>query len=84
MAEDSRKGTLEALERRIAFAKVEVLQQENKNKKAVNEDGKPPIPAASTSNDRSPHLLHSSSITPKKGNSIFNFVDFTYFLIQSQ
>ncbi|KAG5090013.1 hypothetical protein JHK86_002625 [Glycine max] len=66
MAEDSRKGTLEALERRIAFAKVEVLQKEKKNKKAVNEDGKPPIPADSTSNDRSPHLLHSSSITPKK------------------
>ena len=49
MAEDSRKGTLEALERRIAFAKVEVLQKEKKNKKAVNEDGKPPIPADSTS-----------------------------------
>ncbi|KAL5182034.1 Ribonuclease P protein subunit p29 [Glycine soja] len=72
MAEDSRKGTLEALERRIAFAKVEVLQKEKKNKKAVNEDGKPPIPADSTSNDRSPHLLHSSSITPKKGNFSFS------------
>ncbi|XP_003537892.2 LOW QUALITY PROTEIN: ribonuclease P protein subunit p29 [Glycine max] len=72
MAEDSRKRTLEALERRIAFAKVEVLQKEKKNKKTINEDGKLPIPADSTSNDPSPHLLHSSSVSSKKGNFSFS------------
>ncbi|KAL2349416.1 hypothetical protein Fmac_003416 [Flemingia macrophylla] len=72
MASDSRKRTLEALERRIAVAKVEVVQNEKKNKKTINEDGKPPIPASSTSNDPLPHMLHSSSVTPKKGNFSFS------------
>ncbi|XP_020230124.1 ribonuclease P protein subunit p29 [Cajanus cajan] len=72
MAADSRKRTLEALERRIAVAKIEVLQNEKKNKRTINEDGKPPIPASSTSNDPSPHMLHSSSVTPKKGNFSFS------------
>jgi len=39
MAADSRKHTLESLERRIAFAKVEVLQKGKKNKNTINEDG---------------------------------------------
>ncbi|CAJ1926691.1 unnamed protein product [Sphenostylis stenocarpa] len=72
MATDSRKRTLEALEKRIAFAKAEVLQKEKKNKKNINEDGKPPIAADSTTKDPSPHLLHSSSVTPKKGNFSFS------------
>lgn len=72
MAADSRKRALEALERRIAVAKVEVLQKEKKNKKTVNEDGKPAIPADSTSNASSSHLHHSSSVTPKKGNFSFS------------
>ncbi|KOM27641.1 hypothetical protein LR48_Vigan442s007700 [Vigna angularis] len=72
MATDSRKRTLEALERRIAFAKAEVLQKEKKNKKNINENGKPLIPTDSTSKDPSPHLLHSSSVTPKKGNFTFS------------
>jgi len=84
MATDSRKRTLEALERRIAFAKAEVLQKEKKNKESINEERKPLIPTDSTSKDPSPHLLHSSSVTPKKGNSFFNFVDCSYFLLSSQ
>ncbi|CAJ1926731.1 unnamed protein product [Sphenostylis stenocarpa] len=72
MATDSRKRTLEALERRIAFAKAEVLQKEKKNKKNINEDGKLPIAANSTTKDPSLHLLHLSSVTPKKGNFSFS------------
>jgi len=84
MDSDSRKRTLEALERRIAFAKAEVLQKEKKNKKSINEDGKPLVPTDSTSEDPSPHLLHSSSVTPKKGNSSFTVVDSSYFLLSPQ
>ncbi|XP_027361135.1 LOW QUALITY PROTEIN: ribonuclease P protein subunit p29 [Abrus precatorius] len=64
MASDSRKRTLEALERRIAVAKVEILQKENKTKKILNEDGKPYVPSLSNSN-----LCHS---TPKIGNFSFS------------
>jgi len=69
MDTDSRKRTLEALERRIAFAKGEVLQNEKKSKESINEERKPLIHKSSSSKDPSPQMLHSSSVTPKKGNS---------------
>ncbi|OMO73492.1 hypothetical protein COLO4_27076 [Corchorus olitorius] len=54
-SQDQRKRTLEALERRFAIAKAELLQQQKKNKKlTVDEDAKgtlssnPPISNAST------------------------------------
>ncbi|KAJ1391233.1 Rof/RNase P-like [Sesbania bispinosa] len=72
MAADSRKRALEALERRIAVAKDEFLVKEKKNKKAINENGKPAIPAVSTSNDSSLHLNCPSSDTTKKGNFSFS------------
>ncbi|XP_061376224.1 ribonuclease MRP protein subunit POP4 [Gastrolobium bilobum] len=72
MAADSRKRTLEALERRFAVAKAELLLKEKKNKKTIDEDVKPPIPAVSTSNDSSLHLRRPSSETPKKGNFSFS------------
>ncbi|KAK7356348.1 hypothetical protein VNO80_15618 [Phaseolus coccineus] len=72
MATDSRKRTLEALERRIAFAKAEVLQKERKSEESINEERKSLIYIDSTSKDPSPHLLHSSSVTPKKGNFSFS------------
>ena len=70
---DSRKRTLEALERRFAVAKAELLHKEKKTKTTINEDGKPSIPAASASNDGKPR---PSSDTPKKGISTSNFVFF--------
>ncbi|KAK7366622.1 hypothetical protein VNO80_08617 [Phaseolus coccineus] len=72
MATDSKKRTLEALERRIAFAKAEVLQNEKKSKESINEERKPLIHTGSTSKIPSPHLLHSSLVTPKKGNFSFS------------
>jgi uncharacterized protein with von Willebrand factor type A (vWA) domain len=84
MAAESRKRTLEALERRIQTEqtliekKAEALERrvqtehnrkEKKNKNAVNEDIKSPIIAPSTSNDSSVPLSRPSSDTPNKGNS---------------
>ncbi|ESW29028.1 hypothetical protein PHAVU_002G038100 [Phaseolus vulgaris] len=72
MDTDSRKRTLEALERRIAFAKGEVLQNEKKSKESINEERKPLIHKSSSSKDPSPQMLHSSSVAPKKGNFSFS------------
>ncbi|KAK2371938.1 ribonuclease P [Trifolium repens] len=83
MAAESRKRTLEALERRIQTEqtliekKAEALERrvqtehnrkEKKNKNAVNEDIKSPIIAPSTSNDSSVPLSRPSSDTPNKVN----------------
>ncbi|CAJ2650832.1 unnamed protein product [Trifolium pratense] len=83
MADESRKRTLEALERRIQAEHIlkekqaEALERrvqtehnrkEKKNKNAVNEDSKSPIIAPSTSNDSSVHLSRPSSDTPNKVN----------------
>lgn len=69
MAADSRKRTLEALERRIAVAKNDLLLKEKKSKKDIKDDGKPTIPAVSISNGSSLHC--PSSDANKKGNISF-------------
>jgi uncharacterized protein with von Willebrand factor type A (vWA) domain len=94
MAAESRKRTLEALERRIQTEqtlidkKAEALQRrvqtehnrkEKKSKNAVNEDIKSPI-IAPTSNDSSTHLSHPSSDTPNKGNSTLCCLSFFYLI----
>ncbi|KAF7824962.1 Ribonuclease P protein subunit p29 [Senna tora] len=77
VTQDTRKRTLEALERRFAVAKAELLTQQKKGKKSINEDGKQHYTASHTSTDSSLHLCEPSDKPPlstfsKKGNFTFS------------
>ena len=72
VSHDSRKRTLEALERRFAVAKAELHLQQKKSK--INEDGKQPTNTGPASADLSVNLSNPSEAPPqrsfsKKGNS---------------
>ncbi|XVF07958.1 hypothetical protein REPUB_Repub06bG0184200 [Reevesia pubescens] len=69
--QDQRKRTLEALERRFAVAKAELLQQQKKNKKiSIDEDGKETLSSNSSLPNAS--IAPSSNTPSKKGNFSFS------------
>ncbi|XP_054816899.1 ribonuclease MRP protein subunit POP4-like [Prosopis cineraria] len=74
--QDSRKRTLEALERRLAVAKAELLTQQKRDKKSIKEYGKQHT-ASITSTDSSSLLCGPPGTPPlvtssKKGNFTFS------------
>ncbi|TXG59128.1 hypothetical protein EZV62_016957 [Acer yangbiense] len=77
-SEDQRKRTMDALERRFAFAKAEALQQLNHGKKRpVQEDEKDASSMNSSAIVSSPQLMdssvaNSSNASSKKGNFTFS------------
>ncbi|KAI9153480.1 hypothetical protein LWI28_011953 [Acer negundo] len=77
-SEDQRKRTMDALERRFAFAKAEALQQLNHGKKIpVQEDKKDASSMNSSAIVSSPQLTdssvaNSSNASSKKGNFTFS------------
>lgn len=80
--QDSRKRTLEALERRFAVAKAELLTQQKKSKTSVKGDGKHHT-ASYASTDSSllspgPSDMPSLSTSSKRGNSTFSFRVFLF------
>lgn len=89
VAQDTRKRTLEALERRLAVAKAELLTQQKKGKKSIDEDGKQHHTASYTSTDSSLHSCVPSDTPPlstfsKRGNSAFNLYVFVFSSLHSQ
>lgn len=86
VTQDSRKRTLEALERRMA---VELNTQHKKGKKSINEDGKQRLTTSYTSTDSSLHLGGPSDTPPlstssKKGNFTFKIYVFVFSSLHSQ
>ncbi|XP_057757710.1 ribonuclease MRP protein subunit POP4 [Arachis stenosperma] len=78
---DSRKRTLEALEKRFAIAKAEIFNKEKANKITLREHVKPshphPAPSASPNAQKpNPEPKPQPSPTPKKGN--FNFFGYSF------
>ncbi|XP_054815693.1 ribonuclease MRP protein subunit POP4 isoform X2 [Prosopis cineraria] len=67
--QDSRKRTLEALERRFAVAKAELLTQQKRDKKNIKEYGKQHDTASITSTDSSSLLCGPSSTPPVSTSS---------------
>ncbi|OMP08163.1 hypothetical protein COLO4_06720 [Corchorus olitorius] len=66
-SQDQRKRTLEALERRFAVAKAELLQQQKKNKKLTVDE------CAKETLGSNPPISNASTATPsKKGNFSFS------------
>ena len=73
---DSRKRTLEALEKRFAIAKAEIFNKEKANKITLREHVKPshphPAPSASPNAQKpNPKPKPQPSPTPNKGNFSF-------------
>ncbi|KAH7537143.1 hypothetical protein FEM48_Zijuj03G0060700 [Ziziphus jujuba var. spinosa] len=69
VGQDQRKRTLEALERRFAAAKAELVQQQNKKIKPIglnNEDAKKPNPTNSSSVPSTSRSSDSSVKTPSR------------------
>ncbi|KAL4321184.1 hypothetical protein AHAS_Ahas14G0085100 [Arachis hypogaea] len=78
---DSRKRTLEALEKRFAIAKAEIFNKEKANKITLREHVKPshphPAPSASPNAQKpNPKPKPQPSPTPNKGN--FSFFGYTF------
>ncbi|KAL3609288.1 hypothetical protein D5086_000308 [Populus alba] len=73
MATDQRKRTMDALERRFAVAKAELVQQQQKKHKVTHHEGhrKENNNAASTSLHRADAPKTTSSSLSKKGSSFF-------------